>query len=131
MIVKGKSVAKERRWKGMLIIEPAARTVEALWQDYRFLGKEMLKFLHERDMDLFYELLNQREQLQKLIEKTPDDGFKASPAGRSLFEEIRADSRAVEEALQVLIGSSRQQHKISQAYDVASTMTVNMMKRNK
>ena len=33
------------------------KTAEALWQDYQFLTKEMLKFLAQPDMDLFYELM--------------------------------------------------------------------------
>ena len=111
--------------------ESAAGTAEALWQDYRFLTKEMLKFLKdEQNLELFYELLRQREELQGRIEKTPDDGFKFSPEGQSLYAEVREDSQAVAEALQVLIGSSRQQHKLSQAYNVASTTAVNLMHRN-
>ena len=116
--------------KGMSITKSEAKTAGVLWQDYRFLTKEMLKFLKEQDYDLFYELLKQREKLQRRIENAPDnDDFKASPAGGSLFEEIREDSEAVKEALQVIVGGSRRQHKLSQAYSVASTMAVSLMSK--
>ncbi|GAB6152509.1 hypothetical protein JCM17380_12590 [Desulfosporosinus burensis] len=104
------------------------KTAQALWQDYRFLTKEMMKFLTKQDMALFYDLMNQREQLQTLIEQTPDDGFKVSPVGRSLISEIQQDSQAILHAMQVRLGSSKRQHQVSEAYGAASTMAISQMK---
>lgn len=103
------------------------KTAQALWQDYRFLTKEMIKFLTKQDMELFYDLMNQREQLQPLIEQAPDQGFKDSPEGRSLIREIQQDSQAIIQAIQVRMGSSKRQHQVSQAYGTASTTAVSQM----
>lgn len=103
------------------------KTAQALWQDYRFLTKEMLKFLAKQDMELFYDLLNQRERLQTIIEQTPDDGFKVSPAGRSLLAEIQQDSQSIIHSLQLRLGSSKRQHLVAEAYSVASTTAVSGM----
>ncbi|MCO1601318.1 hypothetical protein [Desulfosporosinus nitroreducens] len=103
------------------------KTAQALWQEYHFLTKEMLKFLTKQDMELFYHLMNQREQLQTLIERTPDDGFKVSPAGRNLLREIRQDSQDIILAMQIRMGSSKRQHQVSKAYGAASTTAVSQM----
>lgn len=103
------------------------RSAETLWQDYRFLTKEMLKFLAKQDMELFYDLMNQREQLQTLIEHAPDNGFKASSVGRRLINEIQQDSQVIIQEMQVRMGSSKRQHQVSEAYSAASTTAVNQM----
>lgn len=103
------------------------KTAQALWQDYHFLTKEMQKFLANQDMELFYELLNQREHLQTLIEQTPDDDFKVSDAGRCLLNEIRQGSQVIIHAMQLRLGSSKRRHQVSEAYGVASTTAVSQM----
>ena len=97
---------------------------ETLWQDYRFLTKEMVNFLAKEDMDLFYDLMNQREQLQTIIDQAIDDDFKDSLAGRSLLAEIQQDSKNIIQAMQIRLGSIKRQHQISEAYSVASTTAV-------
>ncbi|WP_366946778.1 hypothetical protein [Desulfosporosinus nitroreducens] len=89
--------------------------------------KEMLKFLEKQDMELFYDLMNQREQLQNIIEQTPDDGFKVSLAGKNLISEIKRDSQAIIEAMQIRMSSSKRQHQVSKAYGAASTTAVSQM----
>ena len=103
------------------------KTAQALWQDYRFLTKEMLKFLAKQDMELFYDLMNQREQLQVILEQTPDEGFKISPIGKALISEIQQDSQAIIETLQIRMGSSKRQHQVSKAYSAANTTAVSQM----
>lgn len=103
------------------------KTAQALWQDYRFLTKEMLKFLTKQDMELFYDLANQREQLQPLIEQAPNDGFNVSPKGRDLLSEIQQDNQEIILSLQIRMGNSKRQHKVSEAYSAASTTAVSRM----
>jgi len=102
-------------------------TAEALWQDYRFLTKEMKKFLIEQDMELFNILLNQRERLQAIIDQTADDGFKVSPRGRSLLSEIQQVNQDITDNMQLLLSRSKRQHQVSEAYGAASTTSVSQM----
>ncbi|KGK90347.1 hypothetical protein DP73_06770 [Desulfosporosinus sp. HMP52] len=99
---------------------------KSLWQNYHFLTKEMIKFLSRKDMELFNELMNQRERLQIVIDQV-DDGFKVSLEGRALLTEINEDNLKIIENLQVLRGKSKQQHQVSQAYNAASTTAVSQM----
>jgi hypothetical protein len=102
-------------------------TAEALWQDYRFLTKEMIKFLAKQDMELFYELMNQREKLQTIIDRTAENDFKSSQEGRILLVEIQQDNETIIHDLQIRISSNKRQHQVSEAYCSASTNAVSQM----
>ncbi len=103
------------------------RIAQALWQDYLFLTKEMLKFLTKQDMDLFYDLMNQRERLQTIIHQNGDDGFKVSPEGQSYLAEIQQDSQNIIHNLQLRRSNSKRQHQVSEAYSGLSTAPVSRM----
>ena len=106
----------------------ASSTMLALWQDYRFLTKEMRKFLAKKDSELFYNLMNQRQQLQSLIDQTPDDGFKESPEGRALITEIQQDNDQILQDLKTKFNHIKRQHKVSQLYSDAASAPVNQKK---
>lgn len=93
--------------------KPAAE----LWQDYQFLTVEMEKLLVKQDMDLFLELMEQRERLQKLIEETNDQEFRTSPQGISLLTKIQQTEKTIMLRLQLTRNKANQQHQISRAYD--------------
>jgi len=103
------------------------KTAQALWQDYCFLTKEMRKFLARQDMDLFNELMNQRERLQPIINQTADDGFKGSQQGKNLLREIQQIDQEITEKMQILLSRSKQQHQVSAAYGAVSTTAVSQM----
>ena len=103
------------------------KTAEALWQDYQFLTKEMKKFLIQEDMELFNDLMNQRERLQTIIDQTPDDGFKISQQGKSMLSEIRQMNQDITANMQLLLSRSKHQHQVTEAYGAVSTTAVSQM----
>jgi len=103
------------------------KTAQALWEDYRFLTKEMMKFLLQQDMELFNNLMSQRERLQTIIELTVDDGFKVSPQGNSLLSEIQKVNQDITDNMQLVLNRSKRHHQISEAYSAASTTVVSQM----
>ena len=105
----------------------AAKTSQALWQDYRFLTKEILKFLDKQDMELFYELMDQRERLQTAIDETPDEGFKLSLAGRSLLTEVEKDNEVILYNLQVKHSRAKRHNQVSEVYNSTSTSPFSRM----
>lgn len=109
----------------------AGKTASELWQDYLFLTKEMVKFLTKQDMDLFYDLMSQRERLQTIIDQTADNGFKVSTVGRSLLTEIKQDSQAIIQRLQLRLNSSRRRHQVSDAYNDHSAEPANRKSWNR
>lgn len=108
----------------------AGKNSEALWRDYQFLTKEMKKFL-AKDLELFFELMGQREVLQVSIEQAPEDGFKQSPEGQSLLKEIQIDSQSISQELQVILSKGKRQHQVSEAYTIANTTAVSQMNWNR
>jgi len=93
------------------------RSAESLWQDYLFLTREMLKFISRREMEMFYSLLTQRDELQRLLEETPDNGFCKSPAGQELLKQTVMLNRAVSERLQLAYNQACRQQEINQTYE--------------
>lgn len=98
----------------------AGRSPEGLWQDYLFLTKEMGKFLAAEDIDMFLDLLGQREKLQGTLEKTDTGEFKKSPAGRKTFADIAAANAAVMRELTRLRNQAQKQQQLDGAYDLIS-----------
>lgn len=95
----------------------STKNSQELWSDYLFLTKEMSKFLEQQDMELFYELMEQRETLQKIIEEVQDDGFSVSVVGQQLIQNIQGANRNITLKMQHIVNNSRNQHNISRAYD--------------
>ncbi|MDF2930633.1 MAG: hypothetical protein K0Q75_2871 [Anaerospora sp.] len=87
-----------------------------LWQDYHFLTKEMSKFLLRNDIDLFFELMNQREKIQADLDSCEDD-YKRTPEGKSLLEAIRMTNQGIGHRLQFMLNQAKQQESVSNAYD--------------
>lgn len=107
-----------------------SRTSLSLWQDYRFLTKEMLKFLSSQDMDLFYELLNQRGSLQTIIEQTIDGGFKDTVAGQNLLAEVKMDNQTITERLQHRLMRLQRNHQVTEVYNSKNSPSNNRMNWN-
>jgi hypothetical protein len=109
----------------------AGKPVAALWQDYCFLTKEMHKFLTRQDLDMFNELLNQREKLQALIERTNDPGFRFSPEGQHLLHDIQQDNQAIRQDLQLQLVNSKRQLQVFEVYNAVSTTVVGQKNWNR
>ncbi|MPL97838.1 hypothetical protein SDC9_44033 [bioreactor metagenome] len=98
-------------------IHPPQRSTAELWQDYYFLTNEMEKLILKQNVDLFLELMEQRQRLQPIIEKEPDNGFRVSPEGRALLKKIQNTEQAINMKLQFMRNKAGQQQKVSAAYD--------------
>ena len=88
-----------------------------LWLDYFFLTKKMVKCLEKQDLNLFYELMNQRKRSKEMIDITTDDEFINSDEGQKLLFEIRSDSQFIDHALHRQLNIKNKQYQVSVAYD--------------
>lgn len=95
----------------------SAKSANDLWGDYLFLTKEMGKFIARQDFELFFELTEQRERLQVMIDQTDDDVFKRTDQGRQVAAEIRRQNQVITNRLRSLLNSAKQEHTVNQAYD--------------
>lgn len=92
------------------------KTAAALWQDYLFLTKEMQKFLDKQDMEMFHELMNQRERMQTLIEETLDSCFKSSPEGKKLLSQIQRENQVLMGCFQATHSKVKHHHQVAEVY---------------
>jgi hypothetical protein len=91
--------------------------VKELWQNYLFLTREMKKFLFRKELDLFFEIMKQREKVQSLIDTAPDTAYRLTPEGQKLLKSIREDNQDIILVMQQIMYGMKQQHKVTQAYE--------------
>ena len=78
--------------------------------------------LTRQDMDLFVELLEQRERLQTLIDKAAGKEFSTTVAGKKLLSEIAQQETIITNQLRQLLNHSHKQHNVAQSYDQFGAM---------
>lgn len=98
-----------------------------LWLDYFFLTKKMVKCLEQQDMNLFYELMNQRKRKKEWIDRGADDEFINSNEGQRLLFEIRSDSQFIDRELHCQLNIGKRQYQVSSAYDIDMKVPVSRM----
>ena len=94
-----------------------AEEAKQLWENYAFLTKEMSKFLARKEYDLFFELMEQREQLQIMINESNDTDFKQSPQGQELLLMVRQENAFIIANLRMAMNQMQQHHTVSTAYE--------------
>lgn len=98
-------------------------SVERLWQDYLFLSQEMNKFAGQRNHDMVFALLEEREKLQALIDSAPGAAeYKASQEGRQLLMAVRQENVRMTAQMRLQANQMRQEQSMSEAYDPYSAM---------
>ena len=93
--------------------------MEELWRDYRFLTREMVAFIARQELDMFYELQNQRLQLQATIDETGDYSYLQTASGQALVEELQAADAQIASQLRGSMSRLTQQRKVQRAYHSA------------
>jgi hypothetical protein len=90
-----------------------------LWQDYCFLTREMAAFIARQELDMFYELQNQRLQLQQKIDENGDYSYLESEEGRKMVDELQATDARIASQLRGSMSRLTQQRKVQRAYHSA------------
>ncbi len=92
--------------------------MEKLWRDYLFLTSEMLKFTSAEDIELFEDLLQQRERLLQTIKSTPDkDDYIPSSRGQDVIREITKLDVDLREKVRTAQNMLKKNFAISSAYE--------------
>lgn len=93
--------------------------MQDLWRDYRFLTREMASFIARQELDMFYELQNQRLQLQDKIDETGDYSFLQTEEGQELVGEVQIADARIASQLRGAMSRLTQQRKVQRAYQSA------------
>lgn len=100
------------------------RSAKDLWNDYLFLTKEMAKFLERKDLDMFNEIMKQREAVQKNIDEATNSEFSRSQEGRQLLIQVKQKDELIKAKLRLLLNSAKQEQTVNQAYDPYSAVNI-------
>ena len=102
----------------------AEKTIAVLWQDYLFLTTEMKKFLDKQDLDLFVELVSQRDRLQGMIESAQQKSCKDCPSTKGLLSQINTANEEMMNKLHYVMNMENKQQNLSRAYDGYSSSSL-------
>ena len=91
----------------------------SLWQDYCFLTREMAAFIARQELDMFYELQNQRLQLQGMIDEAADYAYLQTQQGQQMIRELQATDAQIASQLRGSMSRLTQQRKVQRAYHSA------------
>lgn len=105
--------------------EKIKKSLSELWRDYDFLTTEMAKMLGRQDMDVFQELMSQRERLQTFINEMDGKDFLSHVANQNLLRKIAVQENAIANSLRRFINHAQQQQQVSQSYDQFSAQRQN------
>ncbi len=105
--------------------EQIQKSLSELWRDYDFLTMEMAKMLGRQDMDVFHELMSQRERLQTFINQLDGKEFLSQVANQNLLRKIAIQENAIANSLRRSINQAQQQQQVSQSYDQFAAQTQN------
>lgn len=96
------------------------RPDENLWRDYLFLTREMLKFAGQANLDMFYELLDQRQAIQEQIDAVTagnKENRRDDPEWQAMVDEIQNSNRQIVGRLRLAQNQLKQQKTRANAYE--------------
>ena len=98
--------------------DEAYEEAHALWEKYRVLTHELLKFIDADEIDMFINLVGQREQLVELLKALPSDPYRADAGWSALDAELRPLEMQIQYKARAWLNRSRRQNAAVHSYDL-------------
>ena len=89
-----------------------------LWEKYRVLTHELLKFVDASEIDTFIELVEQRGQIVDLLQALPADPYRAGAEWPAFDAEIRPLEMQIQYKARAWLNRSRRQNAAVHSYDL-------------
>ncbi len=102
-------------------------TEQQLWEKYLRVTKEMLKFINAEDIDMFLDLVDQRQQLMEMLQALPDHEYARSSEGIALRESIKPMDMEISYKARAWLNKSRQNNATVKTYDMTGFMAAGNM----
>ena len=102
-----------------------------LWEKYRVLTHEMMKFVDADEIDTFIELVDQREQVVTLLQALPADPYRGGAEWAALEAELTPLEMQLQYKARSWLNRSRRQNAAVHSYDLseASPLGNNLNRR--
>ena len=104
------------------VVSGVLEEARVLWRKYFLLTEELLKFSDQRDSDLFFELVNQREQLIEKMEALPKNNYRDSEECKALIKKIIPMDNQIIYRARSWLNKSRRQNSTVRSYDLIGAM---------
>ena len=90
----------------------------ALWEKYRVLTHELLKFVDADEIDTFIDLVDQREHIVGLLKELPSDPYRMGAEWAALEAELRPLEMQIQYKARAWLNRSRRQNAAVHSYDL-------------
>ena len=88
-----------------------------LWEKYRVLTHELLKFVDADEIDMFIDLVDQREHIVGLLKELPSDPYRVSAEWMALEAELRPLEMQIQYKARAWLNRSRRRNAAVHSYD--------------
>ena len=111
--------------------DEAYETAHALWEKYRVLTHELLKFVDAAEIDTFLDLVDQREQIVGMLKGLSSDPYRTGAEWAAYDAELRPLEMQIQYKARAWLNRSRRQNAAVHSYDLtgASPLGGNLNRR--
>ena len=102
--------------------EEVLEQARIIWQKYLTLTQELLKFINNQDIEIFLDLVPQRDQLIELDKKLPSHYYRQLAEFKDIAEQIKPMDREIMYKARAWLNKSRRQNSAVRAYDLTNSL---------
>lgn len=88
-----------------------------LWQKYYMLTEEMYRFIKKNEVDMFFQLVEQRGEVQKLLQKLDNKTYHKTAEGKVLISKINPLTLQIRALAQAWLVRMKARNNKVHAYD--------------
>ncbi len=102
--------------------EEVVEKAKILWEKYLTLTEELLKFINQQDVETFFTLVPQRDQLIELMEELPSKDYLKREDFKEIGKKIIPMDREIMYKARAWLNKSRRQNSVVKAYDLSNSV---------
>ena len=102
--------------------EEVVEKAKILWEKYLTLTEELLKFINQQDVETFFTLVPQRDQLIELMEELPSKDYLKREDFKEIGKKIIPMDREIMYKARAWLNKSRRQNSAVRSYDLTNSL---------
>ncbi len=93
-------------------------TEKELWEKYLMLTKELLKFIDQQEIDMFLELVDQRQTVMEWLQAIEKPEYGLTPEAEAIRNEIKPMDMQIMYKAKTWLNKSRRTNMAVRSYDI-------------
>ena len=102
-----------------------------LWTKFYVISQEMLKYIEQDDVELFLQLLDQRLQVQSLLDGLGKTAWVKTGEGQELYQRLMPLDRQIHYQARLWLNKVKQNRKASNAYELMAGPSIGQILNQK